>query len=402
MSLLRKDKPILDLTFPYNFVYISCLFKPYRMKNLSTFLLFSLFAIHLSCAQVENTPEITTPENTSYTTELVVPDVEAIWGMVFLPNGSILYTEKEGKLIRYQYGKKKEISGLPTTYVRGQGGLMGLALHPNFEQNNRIYFAMATPNEDASGGNTGIYTAVLLGNTLQSVEMLYKAEPDTKKGQHFGSRIVFDAEGYMYFSIGDRGQRDINPQDITRDNGKIYRLNDDGSIPETNPFVGKDGAKEAIFSFGHRNPQGLTIHPETGAVWEHEHGPRGGDEINIIEAGKNYGWPKITYGINYKGTKITDDTSLPGMEQPFYYWVPSIAASGMAFVTGDKYPDWKGNLLVGSLKKTYLERLTLRNNKVVAREKVADGIGRVRDVIIGPYGYIHIAVEFEGIYRIKP
>jgi glucose/arabinose dehydrogenase len=326
--------------------------------------------------------------------------VEVPWGMVFLPNGSLLYTEKEGKLIRFQYGKKHEILGLPETYVRGQGGLMGIALHPNFEQNKRIYFAMAISNNDKSGGNTGLYSATLVGNSLEDVRLLYKAVPDTKKG--VGSRIVFDADGYLYFSIGDRGERDVNPQDITRDNGKIYRLHDDGSIPKDNPFVGVANAKEAIYSFGHRNPQGLIVHPETAAIWEHEHGPKGGDEINIIEAGKNYGWPKITYGKNYSGTTITDDRALPGMEQPFYYWVPSIAASGMAFVTGEKYPEWKGDLLVGSLKKTYVERLQIRNNKVVAREKIADGIGRVRDVIVGPYGFIYIAVEYEGIYRIKP
>lgn len=373
------------------------------MKN-NSILLVGLFFIlsHVSCAQKENTPHIKTPSELTYTTELVVPDVEVPWGMVFMPNGSLLYTEKEGKLIRFQYGKKHEISGLPETYVRGQGGLMGIALHPDFEQNKRIYFSMATANADKSGGNTALYSATLLGNSLQDVQLLYKAVPDTKKGVHFGSRIVFDAAGYLYFSIGDRGQRDVNPQDITRDNGKIYRLHDDGSIPTDNPFVGVANAKEAIFSYGHRNPQGLVIHPETGALWEHEHGPKGGDEINIIEAGKNYGWPKITYGKNYSGTSITKNRSLPGMEQPFYYWVPSIAASGMAFVTGNKYPDWKGDLLVGSLKKTYLERLHIRNNKVVAREKIADGIGRVRDVIIGPYGFIYLAVEFEGIYRIKP
>ena len=371
------------------------------MKN-NSILLVGLFFIlsHVSCAQKENTPHIKTPSELTYTTELVVPDVEVPWGMVFMPNGSLLYTEKEGKLIRFQYGKKHEISGLPETYVRGQGGLMGIALHPDFEQNKRIYFSMATANADKSGGNTALYSATLLGNSLQDVQLLYKAVPDTKKGVHFGSRIVFDAAGYLYFSIGDRGQRDVNPQDITRDNGKIYRLHDDGSIPTDNPFVGVANAKEAIFSYGHRNPQGLVIHPETGALWEHEHGPKGGDEINIIEAGKNYGWPKITYGKNYSGTSITKNRSLPGMEQPFYYWVPSIAASGMAFVTGNKYPDWKGDLLVGSLKKTYLERLHIRNNKVVAREKIADGIGRVRDVIIDPYGFIYLAVVFVGIYRI--
>lgn len=364
-------------------------------------LLFVVLAQY-SYTQVKNTPELKTPTQITYTTELVVPDVEVPWGMVFLPNGSLLYTEKEGKLIRFQYGKKYKISGLPKPYLRGQGGLMGLALHPKFDQNNRIYFTMATPNADASGGNTGLYTATLVGNALQDVQLLYKATPDTNKGNHFGSRIVFDNDGYLYFSVGDRGERDQNPQDITRDNGKIYRLNDDGTIPADNPFVGVTGAKEAIYSYGHRNPQGLTLHPETGAVWEHEHGPRGGDEINVIKAGKNYGWPKITYGKNYSGTSITKNRSLPGMEQPFYYWVPSIAASGMTFITGKKYPDWEGDLLVGSLKKTYLERLVIRNNKIVAREKIAEDIGRVRDVIIGPYGFIHIAVEYEGIYRIKP
>jgi glucose/arabinose dehydrogenase len=373
------------------------------MKKYSLFIVVLFLSLSLtSCAQKENNPPIQTPTETSYSTELVVPDVEVPWGMVFLPNGSLLYTEKEGKLIRFQYGKKHEILGLPETYVRGQGGLMGIALHPNFEQNKRIYFAMAISNNDKSGGNTGLYSATLVGNSLEDVRLLYKAVPDTKKGVHFGSRIVFDADGYLYFSIGDRGERDVNPQDITRDNGKIYRLHDDGSIPKDNPFVGVANAKEAIYSFGHRNPQGLIVHPETAAIWEHEHGPKGGDEINIIEAGKNYGWPKITYGKNYSGTTITDDRALPGMEQPFYYWVPSIAASGMAFVTGEKYPEWKGDLLVGSLKKTYVERLQIRNNKVVAREKIADGIGRVRDVIVGPYGFIYIAVEYEGIYRIKP
>ncbi len=371
------------------------------MKKSITLFLLVFLVTQYSCAQVENKPPIKTPSSVDYTLELVVPNVEVPWSMVFLPNGSLLYTEKEGKLIRFQYGKKNEISGLPKTYVRGQGGLMGLALHPKFEENNRIYFAMATANKDVSGGNTGIFTATLLGNSLQEVKLLYKAGPDTKKGVHFGSRLVFDKDGYLYFSIGDRGERDVNPQDITRDNGKIYRLHDDGRIPNDNPFVGVDGAKEAIYSYGHRNPQGMTLHPTTGELWAHEHGPRGGDEINIITAGKNYGWPKITYGRNYSGTSITKNRSLPGMEQPFYYWVPSIAASGMTFVTGSKYPEWEGDLLVGSLKKTYLERLTIRNKKVIAREKVADGIGRVRDVVLGPYGYIHIAVEYEGIYRIK-
>jgi glucose/arabinose dehydrogenase len=322
--------------------------------------------------------------------------------MVFLPNGSLLYTEKEGKIIRFQNGKKNEIIGVPKIYLRGQGGLLDIALHPDFEVNNRIYFSMSTPNINSSGGNTGIYSGVLSGNNLKEVSLLYKAVPDTNKSVHFGSRIIFDDDGYLYFSIGDRGERDVYPQDITKDNGKIYRLNDDGTVPNDNPFIGQKGVKEAIYSYGHRNPQGLIIHPVTRKIWEHEHGPRGGDEINIIEPGKNYGWPKITYGKNYTGTTITKNRSLPGMEQPFYYWVPSIAASGMAFVTSNKYPKWKGSLLVGSLKKSYLERLTIKKDKVVAREKLVNDLGRVRNVIMGPNGFIYIAVEYEGIYRIKP
>ena len=244
--------------------------------------------------------------------------------------------------------------------------------------------------------------AKLKNNSLTNKELLYKGVPNTTKGQHFGSRIVFDNEGYVYFSIGERGDRDINPQDIKRDGGKIYRLYDDGRIPEDNPFVGVKGAKTAVYSYGHRNPQGLIKHPETGEIWDNEHGPRGGDEINIIKKGANYGWPLVTYGINYGGTPITDKTEMTGMEQPIHYWVPSIAPSGMAYITSDKYTNWKGSLLVGSLAFQYLERLVLDGNKVIAREKLMDGIGRVRAVKQGPDGLIYVAVEGKGIYKLIP
>jgi glucose/arabinose dehydrogenase len=231
---------------------------------------------------------------------------------------------------------------------------------------------------------------------------LYKASPNSKKGQHFGSRIEFDNKGYLYFSIGDRGSRDVNPQDVTLDGGKIYRIHDDGRIPEDNPFVNKVGAKKAIYSYGHRNPQGMTKHPITGEIWTHEHGPRGGDEINIIKKGKNYGWPLISYGINYSGTSFTDHTSLPDMEQPLFYWVPSIAPSGFIIVSSDKYPAWKGDLLVGSLKFQYLERLILKNNQVIKREKLLEGMGRVRSVRQAPDGYIYVGIENVGLVKIIP
>ena len=233
-------------------------------------------------------------------------------------------------------------------------------------------------------------------------EVLYKAAPNTRRGQHFGSRITFDKEGYIYFSVGDRGNRDINPQDITKDGGKIYRLHDDGKIPKDNPFVGKENAKEAVYSFGHRNPQGMEINPFTGEIWTHEHGPQGGDEINIIIKGRNYGWPKASYGINYSGTKFTDKTTIAGMENPIHHWTPSIAPSGMAFVSSDKYPNWKGNLLVGSLKFQYISNCTLKNGKVIKEEKILEGLGRVRSIEQGNDGYLYAGIERLGIVRILP
>jgi len=260
----------------------------------------------------------------------------------------------------------------------------------------------ANTEGDEEGGNTSLYSATLTGSELSNVTLLYKATPNSKKGQHWGSRIVFDQEGHVFFGIGDRGNREVNPQDLSKDGGKIYRLNLDGSIPEDNPFVNEPGAKKAIFSYGHRNPQGMTIHPQTGDLWENEHGPQGGDEINIIKSGVNYGWPEITYGINYSGTPITDKTSDPNMAQPFYYWVPSIAPSGMAFSTSAIYKDWEGDLFVGSLRFEYLERLVIEKNQVVKREKVLDKIGRVRNVVEGPDGYLYLGVEGKGILKIVP
>jgi len=359
----------------------------------------------LSCAQTqqkESSIKVDIPTSVNYTTEVVVPDLNIPWGMVFLPDGALLITEKAGELIHYKDGKKTEIQGLPDIYLRGQGGLLDIELHPNYINNGWIYIAHASKDGEGDGGNTAIFRAKLDGNQLTNVERLYKTGPNSRRGQHFGSRIEFDNEGYLYFSIGDRGNRDVNPQDITRDCGKIYRLNDDGSIPNDNPFVKTSMAKTAIFSYGHRNPQGMVKHPETGKIWIHEHGPRGGDEINIVQKGKNFGWPVISYGINYSGTRFTEITEKEGMEQPLFYWVPSIAPSGMIFVTSDKYPDWKGNLLVGALKFGYLERLVLENNKVIKREKVLEGIGRVRNVRQGPDGYIYVGVEGVGIIKIIP
>lgn len=354
-----------------------------------------------SCAQQPKN-DVETPENVVFTTETVVENLDNPWGMVFLPDNSILVSEKSGKLLKCKNGEKTEVTGLPAIYSRGQGGLLDLELHPDYENNGWLYFSYASEEGGGDGGHTAIMRAKISGNSLTNKELLYKGSPNTTKGQHFGSRLEFDDDGYLYFSIGDRGARDVNPQDVTRDGGKIYRIHDDGRIPSDNPFIDVENAKTAAYTYGNRNPQGMLKHYETGKIWIHEHGPRGGDEINIIEKGKNYGWPVITYGINYSGTPITDETHMDGMEQPIHYWVPSIAPSGMAFVTSDKYKGWKGSLLVGSLSFQYLERLEISGNTVTKREKLMEKTGRVRNVRQGPDGYIYVAVEGEGILRLMP
>lgn len=372
------------------------------MKN-GTLVILALLTTFLACGQnpkevKENDIPITVSD--AYTHEVIVSDLINPWGMAFLPDGSLLITEKSGELIHFKDGMKTEITGVPEVYNRGQGGLLDIRLSPDYANDGWVYITYSSTEGDQKGGNTALMRAKLSGITLTNQEVLYKASPNTTKGQHWGSRIVFDDQGHVYFTAGERGERDVNPQDITRDNGKVYRLNRDGSIPADNPFVGKANAKEAIWSYGHRNPQGMIINSQTQEIWVHEHGPRGGDEINIIKKGANYGWPVITYGINYSGTDITDETEKEGMEQPLYYWVPSIAPSGMALVTGNKYPQLTGALLVGSLKFVYLEALYLENNKVVKREKLLDGIGRVRNVIQGPDGYIYAGIEGVGIVKL--
>ncbi|MDG1653363.1 MAG: PQQ-dependent sugar dehydrogenase [Flavobacteriaceae bacterium] len=372
------------------------------MKNKSSLSILMFLVLHLSCAQ-DNPPFIETPTEINYTYETIVDGIDIPWGLDFISENDLLVTEKSGILYRVVDGQKTPVTGIPEIYIRGQGGLLDIALHPDFNSNSIIYMTLSSSIEgDEKGGNTALYSAQLKENKLENAQLLYKATPNTKKGQHWGSRIVFDQDGHLFFSIGDRGNRDVNPQDITRDGGKIYRLNLDGSIPKDNPFVDTNNSKKAIYSYGHRNPQGMVMNPKTGEVWEHEHGPQGGDEINIIKSGVNFGWPTITYGINYSGTQITDKTALPDMAQPFYYWVPSIAPSGMAFSSSGVYKDWEGDLFVGSLKFEYLERLVIKQNKVIQREKVLDKIGRVREVVESPEGYLYLGVEGKGVLKIVP
>lgn len=371
------------------------------MRNSIVSLWFFAVMTFLSCAQNDENPAIS-PEQEVFSAELLIDGLQIPWGMVFLPDGSILISEKSGSLIRYRDGEKTEIQGVPEVYLRGQGGLLDIELHPQYPENGWLYLSYASQEGEEKGGHTAIARARLSGDQLVDLQVLYKAGPNTTKGQHFGSRIEFDDKGYLYFTIGERGERDVNPQDLSRDGGKIYRLHDDGRIPSDNPFVNTDGALPAIFTYGNRNPQGMIRHPETGEIWIHEHGPRGGDEINIAVPGRNYGWPVVTYGINYSGTPITDKTEMEGMEPPIHYWIPSIAPSGMCMVTSEQYPGWNGSLLVGSLSFQYLERLEMDGRKVLRREKLLEDIGRVRNVRQGPDGLIYVAVEGKGIYRLNP
>lgn len=371
------------------------------MKSFSILLL-SFFVFNCQ-AQLKTNDAIPLQEDEKkYILESIADGITIPWGMAFLPDGSLLVTEKSGILYHISKGIKTEVKNVPKVYNRGQGGLMDIVLHPDYPKNGWIYITYASTEGEGEGGNTKLIRAKLENDALTQIESLYKCGPNTTRGQHFGSRIAFDKEGYLYFSAGERGDHFVNPQDITRDNGKIYRLNADGSIPKDNPFVGKEKAKAAIYSYGHRNPQGLTLNPVTGAIWDNEHGPQGGDEINIISKGANYGWPVVTYGIDYDNSIISTETQKEGITNPIYYWAPSIAPSGMAFVTSNKYPAWKGHLLVGSLKFQYLELVKLDGDKVIGRQKIASDIGRLRNVIQAPDGYLYIGVEGKGIFKIIP
>jgi glucose/arabinose dehydrogenase len=341
-----------------------------------------------------------------FVVETVVEGLQVPWGMAFLPNGDLLISERAGTLHRFSAGKlTPPIEGLPPIMASGQGGLLDLALHPDYDKNGWIYIAYSALNTTSKKriGNTAIMRARLVGNKLTDQQVIFKGTPETDRSHHFGVKMAFDKNRKLYFGIGDRGQHFDFPQKLDNHNGKIHRINDDGSIPADNPFVNTPGAMPSIYSYGHRNPQGTTFHPVTGELWATEHGPKGGDELNIIKPGLNYGWPVISYGINYDGTVLTPITEREEMEQPVYYWTPSIAPCGMTFVTGDRYKNWKNNLLVGALSFKYLERVVLVKHSVIHREKLLENIGRVRNVVMSPNGYVYVAIETPGrILRLVP
>ena len=339
-----------------------------------------------------------------YKAELYAEGVDVPWGMSWLPNGDMLVTEREGALYLIRDGEiVDQVGNLPADIdANGQGGFLDVEVHPNYTENGWIYFSYSSSSGEGDGSKTAIIRAKLDGLNLTNIETLYKATPNTRRGQHYGSRIDFDNDGYLFFTIGDRGNRDVTAQDLSMDGGKVYRLHDDGRIPDDNPFVGEGDALPAVWSYGHRNQQGMEMNPATGVMWAHEHGPRGGDEVNIIKPGANYGWPILSFGINYSGTSFAEGTYREGMEPPVTYWDPSIAPSGMTFVTSEMYPEWQGHLLVGSLKFAQLQLLELDGDQVLSRSEILGGIGRVRSLKQAPDGYIYVGTTRGGIHRIVP
>ena len=336
----------------------------------------------------------------------VVEGLEYPWGLAFLPDGRMLVTERSGRLrIVGKDGKlvPQSVAGLPQVAVHGQGGLLDVALHPRFTQNELVYLSYAARGE--GGISTEVARGRLSGNRLENVEVIFRQQPKSGSGRHFGSRLVFDREGYLYITLGDRGDME-RAQKADDHAGSVIRLHDDGRVPADNPFVGKPGWKPEKYTFGNRNIQGAALHPRSGQLWTHEHGPQGGDEVNVIRAGVNYGWPVITYGVNYGiGTKIGEGSHKPGMAQPLHYWVPSIAPSGMAFYTGNRFPAWRGDLFLGALRDQVLVRLKLDGDKIVSEERMLKNVlGRIRDVRSGPDGYLYLLTdESNGVLtRIEP
>lgn len=324
----------------------------------------------------------------------LVRGLEQPWALAFLPDGRMLVTEKAGRLRFIKDGRldPQPVAGLPEVALYGQGGLMDVALHPRFKDNGLVYVSFAARGADGVG--TEVARGRLAGHRLEDVQVIFRQSPKGSTGRHFGSRLVFDRQGYLFITLGDRGEmeRAQLPGDHA---GSVIRLHDDGRVPQDNPFAGKAGWKPEKYTLGNRNQQGAALHPRTGVLWTHEHGPQGGDEVNVIRAGANYGWPVITYGVQYViGTKIGEGTAKPGMAQPLHKWVPSIAPSGMAFYTGDKFPKWRGSLFVGALKAQLLVRLELDGEKVVREERLLEGtLGRIRDVRSGPDGFLYLLTD---------
>lgn len=351
-----------------------------------------------------------------YRVVTVVEALESPWSMAFLPDGTMLVTEKPGRLRIVRDGVLAEdpVAGVPEVVYRRQGGLLDVALHPEFASNHLVYLSYSKPVDDEGNAATAVARGRLVDDALVDVEDIFVAH--ARGAGHFGSRLAFDAAGYLYVTMGDRmvppaGDLAAHPaQDLGNHHGVTVRLHDDGRVPEDNPFVGREDARPEIYSYGHRNSQGMVIHPDTGDIWQTEHGPQGGDEANVIVAGANYGWPVVGYGVNYRtGLAIHEGTLREGMEPPKHVWVPSIGASGLMLYTGDAFPEWKGDLFAGGLSERQIARLDLAadGRTIGVEETLVYDLGRIRDVRQGPDGFIYVAIdpeedEMTPIVRLEP
>lgn len=327
----------------------------------------------------------------------VVGGLNHPWAMAFLPEGGVLITERPGnlRLLRIPGGLSKPLAGVPKVAAQGQGGLLDVALSPDFARDRYVYLSYAEADGSKSGTAVGRGKLSADGTALEDFRVLFRQQPKLSSGLHYGSRLVFDGKGYLYISLGENNQRPT-AQDLDKLQGKVVRLKADGSVPPDNPFVGQAGARPEIWSYGHRNPQGMALNPWSGQLWENEHGPRGGDEINLVQRGKNYGWPLATHGINYSGQPIPEakGADLPGMEPPLYWWPKSPAISGMAFYSADRFPAWRNSVFIGALANQNLIRLTLDGDRVVAQEwLLTDRKQRIRDVRQGPDGYVYVLTD---------
>ena len=341
-------------------------------------------------AAITDTPQIQTT--------VVADALEFPWSVAFLPDDAgFLVTERDGRLLHIsQDGKTRhEISGLPAhLFAKGQGGLFDITLAPDYAESKQVYFAFAGGTADANNTELAMATLDIAAHALRDVKVIFKAEPKTKGAHHYGGRILFTKDGHILLTLGDRYTQRDRAQTTDSHLGKIVRLMPDGSAPKDNPFVGTAGAKAEVYTMGNRNMQGIAIYPANGDIWFHEHGPRGGDEVNILKAGANYGWPVVTYGHEYSGLPITDLRHKDGMEDAIVQWTPSIAPSGMAFYTGDQLPQWKGDLFVGALAGQHLRRLDIEGGRIIKQERLLTDLeSRIRDVRNGPDGYLYILTD---------
>ena len=378
------------------------------MKTHSFKALFLSAFCTLACfsALAQDQAQYVQSEKHAFRISSLVTGLENPWSVAFLPDGRFLITERAGRLRLVSSDFKldpKPIDGLPEVVSHGQGGLFDVVLHPQYAQNGWIYWAY---NARGPGGwGTALARGKLQGQQMTDVQVLFSMQPKTRSGFHFGGRIVFDQAGFVYLTLGDRGDKD-RAQKLDDHAGSVIRLHDDGRVPANNPFVKRAGALAEKWTLGNRNMQGAALHPQTGELWTHEHGPQGGDELNVMRSGLNYGWPVITYGVNYGlGTKIGEGQEKPGMVQALKVWVPSIAPSGMAFVSGSQFPQWQGSLLIGALRGQMLVRLTLDGEKVVSEERLFQGRpGRIRDVRMGPDGLVYLLTDDAqgALLRIEP